>query len=225
MKILAAITGIMAVSLIGTASQADVLAQYDFTNNRISSDSDLNSVASTFDNGPGITTSTYYTMSPSSVADPSLSTAASDTTNAEASAVSSNDYYTFTLTPNAGEQATLANVAFNFAVFGNANPSASFALYSSADNFTNRLGAVVTTTSTNSFTFAAIGLGNQTVTSAITFRLYVFDNNDDTGQGDLLDHVTVNGTVSPIPEPSTYALFGLGVGLLGAVQRFRRRRA
>ncbi|PZR74269.1 MAG: hypothetical protein DLM52_09715 [Chthoniobacterales bacterium] len=40
---------------------------------------------------------------------------------------------------------------------------------------------------------------------------------------DLLDNVTLNGIAS-VPEPGTWAMMGLGAGLLGAVQRFRRSR-
>ncbi len=214
------------MSMLAAPSYAAVLAQYDFQNTRSSTDSDLNSAASTFDNGPGFNTSSYYTSSPSSGGNRSLPTVSTitDGTN-EAGAVSNNDYYTFTLTPNAGYSASLTDLTFKLAVYGTGS-TANFAVYSSVNSFSSNIGTA-TTSNTTSFDTATISLAApqfQNLTSAVTFRIYIWDNQNDSTKGDLLDNVILNGNLAAVPEPSTWAMMGLGAGLLGAAQRFRRKR-
>jgi hypothetical protein len=220
---------LLAAACSAASSHAAVLAQYGFLNVRASTDLDLNSSASDFTNGSGIAagSSTYYTTSPSTALNPSLATAATDTQATEALALTSNDYYTFTLTPNAGQKANLTSLTFDFAPFGNGTNTASFAVYSSVDSFATRIGSVATSTNSSAFTSANISLlasQYQNLTLPITFRIYVFDSNNSGGKGDLLDNVILNGDLLAVPEPSTYAMMGLGAGLLGAAQRFRRKR-
>jgi hypothetical protein len=48
-----------------------------------------------------------------------------------------------------------------------------------------------------------------------------FDNRSDATVKDLLDDVILTGTLTTVPEPSTYAMVISGIGLLCAAQRFR----
>jgi hypothetical protein len=128
------------------------------------------------------------------------------------------NYFEFTLTPNSGYSLTLSSVSF----LSRSSPTGPTAYYfrSSADAYVSDLksGALIND-------FAWYATGNQSISltsiSATTFRLYA--NAASAGGGTLrIDDFTANGTVSAIPEPSTYAallgVFALGVGFL-----YRRR--
>lgn len=200
-----------------------VLANYGFNSTRTSSDSDLNSSASLFTNGPGIAvgSSTYgATGNPA----PSLATDAGDTAATQPLSLTGNDYYEFTLTPNAGFQASLSSLMFDYAISGNV--TGNFFVRSSVDSFAANVGSTATT-SGSIFSTVTISLSAsqfQNLTSAVTFRIYIYDNKSG-NMSDLLDNVIVNGDLLAVPEPSTWAMMGLGAGLLGAIQRFRGRRA
>ncbi|MBV9008127.1 MAG: PEP-CTERM sorting domain-containing protein [Verrucomicrobia bacterium] len=226
----------IAASLVTRISGAAVLTEYQFTNNRTSSNVPVGAVASTFNNGAGMTTNIvtgYRTTTPSSTIDPSLFTLSSDTSSTEAGAVTNNNYYTFTLTPNAGIVLDLTSLTFRYALDnsgGSTGFNATYFVRSSIDNFATDVGSVPASAGkgkTTAFTTANIDLTAsqfQNLSSAVTFRIYIYDNSNTTTQQDLLDDVIVNGSLALVPEPSTYAMMGLGIGLLAAAQRFRRSR-
>jgi len=70
-------------------------------------------------------------------------------------------------------------------------------------------------TTLNGFT----SLQNLVAGNVVTFEIAVYSPND--GNSLEFDNLIVNGDVTPIPEPSTVAIAGLGLVVLG----FRRRRA
>jgi hypothetical protein len=61
----------------------------------------------------------------------------------------------------------------------------------------------------------------QGLTGTITFRIYAYDDSDSTGDMDRLDNVVLNGTLSAIPEPSSFALLA---GMFGLCLVALRRR-
>lgn len=219
--ILSLVTALCTVSY----AHAAVVAEYDFTNTRLSTDTELNSSASSFANGSGFNTSTYYTSSPSSTLNPSLPTVSTITDGTSATtAKTANDYYEFTLTPNAGYNASLTDLKLDFASYGSGG-SRSFAVFSSIDSFATSIGtANASGTSFATTTISLSAASFQNLTSAVTFRIYIWDDQNNSGKGSLLDNVILDGTLAAVPEPSTWAMMGLGAGLLGAVQRFRQKR-
>ena len=69
----------------------------------------------------------------------------------------------------------------------------------------------------------------QSISSTVTFRIYVYDGNLTSATRLVaLDNVVLNGTVSvpSVPEPSTYALLTGIAGLLAAgFRRYRREQS
>ena len=213
---------LVALFAIAGRLDADVLSQYNFTGSvRTSSDADLNSTATDFIDGPGLTgTIDGGRGNPLPSLSPNLGTTAST----QALALSGNDYFTFTITPAGGFQLNLTSITFDSAVFGNI--TATFFLRSSADNFATDLGSTTTSSSTFANTNISLtGVSFQNVTSSLTFRLYVFDNQDTGNRGGLLDNILLNGITIAIPEPATWASFMVGGGLLVASWGLRRKRA
>lgn len=233
MTFMRTILSLLAGALLSApTTYAAELAKYEFTSStRATTDTDSNSTATTLDNGLGISASdsTYFTSAPSSAGNPSLRTKSSTTSNTEALAVSGNDYYTFTLTPLTGFEADLTTLTFDYAITeGAMSITGNFFVRSSIDSFASTIGSTATTSDETAFHNHSISLSAaqyQNLTSAVTFRIYIYDDKGGAAETDLLDNVTLNGTVAVVPEPSTWAIMGLGASLLSAVQHLRRRRS
>jgi len=166
-----------------------------------------------------------------------------DTSSGLASANSAGTYWSFTLTPAAGYQvevdslvvpATTENESNTHGLFiWQNNAPCTINLASSLDSYGSSLSS---TTPTNS---GGGGAGYWTLnlntpfitTSAVTFRIAISENfgwkvvglqNDDYYEPALRKNaLTVNGALTSVPEPATYAMLLGGVGMLAL---FRRRR-
>lgn len=203
-----------------------VLASYQFDGSvRTSFDSDSNSTATAFADGPGfagLIDATRGNPAPSI----SVDTVQIDG-GSNAAAVTANDYFTFTITPAGGYSLNLANLSVDYANYTNDGtfPAVSFFLRSSVNSFSSNIGSTVNVLASSNGAFANTifslsGAGFQNVSGPIEFRLYVQDGLSDADRGILFDNIILNGTA--IPEPSTYAMIGVGAALLiGA--RYRRR--
>ena len=153
------------------------------------------------------------------------------TTTTAAAAITANDYFKFTLTPNATFLANLTDLFFDYSGTGATNvPNTStFFVRSGADNFAADVGTTVSATQAegNSVfrrqTIDLTGASFQNLTAAIEFRIYVFASIAAPSDFGIvrLDNITLNGDIAPIPEPSSLAL----VGSLGVLALLRRRRA
>lgn len=217
------LTLLIASSLAASAS-ADVVAKYDFGTPTVpsltSSDSDLNSVASPFTAGAGFASALTPDTTRGNPA-PDITVPAGTSPSSAAAAITGNDYFSFTLTPVTA--VSLTNLTFDTAVSGNVTASYFVQASVGAGGFSN-VGSTVSTGS-STFSTQTISLSApqfQNLTLPVTFRIYIFDDKSGS-MSDLLDNVTLNGIAS-VPEPGTWAMMGLGAGLLGAVQRFRRSR-
>ena len=172
---------------------------------------------------------------------PSVFKSYGDTSDTEAHAIANNEYWSFTVTPNAGFQLSLADINVpiqNDKVTGSqgsANPTANFFLQASVDggSFTDIPGNNPNPSSGNSDNWI-VDLGSiaSSVNSSIVFRIGEFDSEGTTNPATLgihLDDVTVDGTVnrltdpSSAPEASSLAIWSvLGIAFIG-FNKWRRR--
>ena len=223
---------------VAAPSKAAVLAGYDFSGaSRASTDTDLNTAASTFDGGPGFQTVgvdnstfdlTHGNPAPAMAID---STFTDGTTQAQA--VAANDFYTFTISPVSGVSFSLTSLSFDYSNYSSTTtfPTENFFVRTSADGFANNLatGVTVASTTTGAFTNENISLtGNsalQNVSGPLELRIYVFDSTSTVGRGALLDNIMLNGTTAMIPEPSTWLLTAVGLAGLGMARRLSRARS
>jgi len=152
-----------------------------------------------------------------------------------AAGLAANEFLSFTLTPDAGFELAIDSISFG-AYFQSAGTS-QWALYSSLDGFSTALASDLAYSASGANLVTAGSLGITGQTSAVEFRL-AFGHNSEfervgiadvdmtsigvggTGWPDYGKTMAVDGTISAIPEPSTFAL----VVALGALVLFRRRR-
>lgn len=130
------------------------------------------------------------------------------------------NYFEFTLTPDSGHGFSLASISFGYRATG-MGPSA-FAVRSSSDGFSSTLvsGAIVNDTAWHSTGTLSITLSSL-MTTATTLRVYGSDASSNAGTL-RVDDVTLNGSVTAIPESSTYAAI-FGAVVLAAVMNRRRK--
>lgn len=213
----------------GIHAKADVLANYPFTgSSRASTDTDPNSSASLITDGAGIVSSIDAVRGNPT---PSLGISADQIDGtSNATAVTANDYVTFTLTPVTSM--SLTNLTLDAANYTNDGTfsAESFFLRSSVDAFAANVGTTQNILAGSNgvfapFSFSLAGAGFQNVASPIEFRIYFQDTNSDPDRGVLLDNIIVNGTAAAVPEASTLAMIAVGAGLLAGVQRLRRKQS
>jgi hypothetical protein len=169
----------------------------------------------------------YYQTGTDSAADSSSSLA-----------ITNNFYSAFTITPSSGFALNLSTLSFNY---GGTTPplesfTANFFIRSSIDGFAADIGttfsmAIPVNQTTPTYNVASIDLSGsdfQSLSAAVTFRLYAFGTSYSTSpsaQADRprIDTINLSGTVVVIPEPSSVELIVL-VGCGGLVGLWLRRR-
>ena len=209
------------------AAKADTVGLYTFASSSLaSSDTNPDSTASAITAGTAfngtVANTTYGNPTPSLAVVSTLTTGA----NSQAGAVTANQYFSFTLTPNAGTPLSLSTLSFDYANYSTDGtyPTEGFFVRSSVDSFAANTAAGVTSTAASAGAFATstISLGAaafQNLTGPVEFRVYVFDGTTQATRGAVIDNITVTN----VPEPTTYAALLVGVGLAGAA--YRRRKA
>jgi hypothetical protein len=181
-----------------------VLLQYNFTSS-LSPSTVVSGVS-----GSDITNGSLTTMATTSLgysSDPVLQLAPTGSGVDAASAISSNSYFFFTITPNGGKKISLTTLTWNGAR-GNVSTPRGWAVRSSIDSYSSSLGAADYTAQRTTFEAISIDLSGaafQNVTSPITFRIYVYcpasSNTVET------DDITLNGAVANTGNTSGFMSF------------------
>jgi hypothetical protein len=129
-------------------------------------------------------------------------------------------YFGFTVTPGIEASMDLTSLTFNTSRGGGSTPRG-FVVRSSADNFASNLASLDVPTQRPTFTPVTVELSGpqfQNVFGPLTFRIYAYS--PASGSTIEFDDITLNGTVTVIPEPGFLCVAGLGAMTLLA----RRRR-
>jgi len=144
-----------------------------------------------------------------------VGTNANDRYNANSwntAALDTTAFFTFTLDANTGFDIDFTSFVYTGQT--SATGPTSFAFRSSMDSFAADLGTPTATGATIILSAAAF----QNLTAPTEFRLYGFGTTSATGTFSV-NSFSFNGDVTVIPEPSTYALLGLGLGALWFLRR------
>ncbi len=216
-----------AVGLMALASgaQADTLALYPFTGSSLNStDTDPNSTAGPFTVGPGFTGGTTFVQSGTPSPSIAVFTASTDGTD-QLTAVTAQDYFSFTISPNSGFSLNLDTLTFDTST---SSINANYFVRSSVDAFTSNLASFLHNEGTSFIprTANVSGASFDSLTLPTEFRFYIFDGSTSTTANARLDSVTLTGTtsaVTAVPEPGTVTLMLLG-GLAGAGGAARKRK-
>ncbi len=201
--------GVIGMSLATMTAHGAVIAQYSFTGNLQSSDSQLESTANDITKGTGI---------PNSIVVGNATFKFDKQDTALSFSTLNNDYIEFTVTANAGKVLNLNGGTLTYDVRSGGNSKqVNWVVRSSVGNF----GSDLATGSTSSATFAGTtnnltGVGFDNL-SSITFRVYGWKTDNE----DLFfDNLTLNGSVvTPVPEPVHFALAGFGLLFFGIQTR------
>lgn len=160
------------------------------------------------------------------------------------SSLSGNRYFAFTVTPDVGTQVSFDDVFLRLAInTGNTavDNVISFNIFSDATGFgdgdqlgtyllTRAAGSSAVISGTTTFDLSST-LDLQNVESAVQFRVYAFQQSG-TGNRmaigvpfatDGLTDLSVSGTLSVVPEPTTLSLVGLAFAIVVGFRRTRYR--
>lgn len=246
-----------------TASPAAIVASYNFdgassAERRASKDTDVDSAASILSPGAGLgtegnSTTSWLVSTTAGIGTPSRGntlfasnsaiSGSAATPATEADAVTGNDYFEFTFTPNAATTWNLTSVELEFywarTSVATANPTptpeVSVFIRSSLDSFGTTLGSATNTglwgangeaTADADFGPLSIDLESlaayDAVSAPVTFRIYMMDNLEYTGNsgwGIRIDNIELEGTL--VPEPSA----GISLAAAGVLVLLRRSRS
>jgi hypothetical protein len=130
------------------------------------------------------------------------------------------NYFEFTITPTAGSSVSLTSISFGSRATTTGPTTYSFR--SSTDGYGTNLA---TNSLTNDGNWHASGTQSisLTFTSATTFRFYA--NGASNSGGTLrIDDFSLGGSMSAVPEPSTYAAIFGAAALVGTIWHRRRQK-
>ena len=130
-------------------------------------------------------------------AEPVLQYKTGTTSTSLAAAITNNQYNGFTVTPDSGKKMSFTTLTFNIARGGTSTRG--YGIYSSVDSYASSLGNANVTTNRPTWTAVSIDLsaaGFQNVTSAITFRFYLYSSSNTSTLE--LDDIILNGTVADV---------------------------
>lgn len=130
------------------------------------------------------------------------------------------NYFEFTVTPNAGYSFSATTMTFGYraTLTGPTN----FAVQSSVDAYASNLASGTITGDSAWHPAGTLSITLSGMNTATTFRILGSGASSSLGTF-RVDDVTVNGSVTAVPEPSTYAVILAIVSLTGVIIRRHRR--
>jgi hypothetical protein len=214
---------VVALYDFGTGDSEDTGNLFDGQPGLSSADSELNSTASALTTGGpqgldgGGANNIFSTNNPPDAGEydnPHSNWGNGD--NAEASA----NFAQFTIEPTAGFQINYESLSLFHGAYDN-TPKFKITYAIGAGPDTVALGPTTHTVVGNgpALEFTSEDFIDFSTDQTVTWKIHIFDAGSEQ-IGTRLDDITINGTVSVIPEPSTSLLFGIGALAL----LFRRRR-
>lgn len=235
-RILAGLS-IATVGLMASANlSAQVIVQYTFDTDLSATTEDANLTASGITFGSGIAGADAGYSGSSNSLYARASVTHPDNQIDLSKAITDNDYFSFTVDVDSGFEMDMVSFSFDLGYTRNGSfEGKQFRAYllTDIDGFTagDLLGFDTVDVDINGASLqypnatASISLSGtqfQNITTATEFRLYISDNTGSTDYIHRIDNVTLNGTVSAIPEVETFALLG-GFFALGSVMLRRCR--
>jgi hypothetical protein len=230
---------ITVLATISSASAQVIIASYGLNDLATSSDSEANTTAGSFTTiGSSISAFTYSVVRQEGTKSAFFTNAGFNSATA-ADAITANDFVKFTIDVNSGYNVSFTNLNFytlRRPTTGSGAPN-NFAIRTSQDNYTATVatGGLLasaletdTTFSLNTLNLSSVS-NLQSVTNSTEFRIYMWASQGIGGSTSnrnfQLDNLTVNGTVSAIPEPSSAAMLLGGAAASLALMARRRRKA
>jgi hypothetical protein len=213
------------VVVIGTAAaaNADVIALYDFgttdSPTYASADAEGNSAAGDFAPAPGLGSTGNWNSTSNGINTatgdpaPEWSQKPNATASTQILSYTNGDYWTFTVTPNPGQELNLTSLTFQITVANSGIPI-SYYLSTNVSGFDAPVGTPVNNATGGFGTVRdpidLSGVEFQGVTTPIEIRMYLWNTAGGGTSGSRwgFDNITLNGTVAP--EPTTLALLTLG---------------
>ncbi|MDG1242698.1 MAG: PEP-CTERM sorting domain-containing protein [Opitutae bacterium] len=236
------LTGVFATVVVGLMASASLSAativEYTFDSNTSATTVDANlDLATVISGGSGITAPTRSATDGGTTFVRASDT--STTTLTVGTAITNNDYLSFSVDVAAGYQMDLTSLVFDFGYTAGANytPDKQFKayLFTSVDGFVDSGDIVGSDTIIvdqentgiqwpgEDTTIALSDARFQGLTGSTEFRIYLADTTGDSNHIHRFDDITLNGEVAAIvPEPGNFALIG---GLLALGWLMIRRRA
>lgn len=204
---------------------AATIANYNFDSRSLNSaDSDLLSDADPFVISFGTGASTTSTAGGTAYVFSNRVAGTPTTPGDETAAITLDRYFAFTVRPIAGQKLDFTSIIFDIK-FDSSVGSATWFVRSSADSYSQTLGsfvAPVSTVDTPITPSSPISLASMAqATGDVTFRLYLFDDQDSGSLPHRLDNVILEADVLPVPEPASLVLAVMGAAMI-ARRRCRR---
>ncbi len=206
---------------IAAQASAGVIANYSFTGNTNSTDSDVNTTASAITPSSTLTTAGALMASNNQ----SYMIRARYTPSTQNDAVTNNTYVSFTLTIAPGYAVDLTSLSLKLSQ-GNANftsdvlprlvtGSTTADLFASPAEITSANNAGIGSIY-YSFSNAISGAATSNLTGTVEIRLYIWDNVTTTSDTIVtrLDDVVLSGNVKTVPEVASLGMLAAGAGLL-----------